>query len=333
MKVSHAEWKERERGSHRAGAVNTATSRDYKTWLPVLLSVLGLSLSVVSAQASILGVADTYAVLATTEVTNPATNLADTVITGNMGDTSCTGFVLGTGCTLGFGTVSGTVNSGNAAWTTALAASNTAYTALSTTPSTNNFTGSCLGSGVGCINNLAPGVYKSTLSATLLNGALTLAGGSNADPVWIFQMAAGLTTASNSSVLVTGTGAAVAGVYFVVGTQATLGDNTAFQGNILAGTAVAFDPGAQITCGRAFTDTAAGTAVTFAGNNPATTTGTPNLVSNTCAASSSGYNGGAITGPGGPPPVPEPGTLALLLSGLIAMVVLTFRARAPGALG
>jgi hypothetical protein len=340
MKISRSAWKGRENGSKKARRVNFDTSPHDKTWLPevqpggsmklrgfgILLSGLVLSLSVVSARAGILGAADTYAVLATTQVTNPATNLADTVITGNMGDTSCTGFVLGTGCTLGFGTVSGTVNSGNAAWTTALAASNTAYTALSIAPSTNNFTGSCLGSGVGCMNNLAPGVYTSTLSATLLNGALTLAGGSNPNPVWIFQMAAGFTTASNSSVVVTGTGAAAAGVYFKVGTQATLGDNTAFQGNILAGTEIAFDPGAQITCGRAFTDTAAGTAVTFAGNNPATTTGTPNLVSNTCAESSSGYNGGVISG--GPPTVPEPSTFVLISSGLLATLFLTFRTRA-----
>ena len=97
--------------------------------------------------------------------------------------------------------------------------------------------------------------------------------------------------------------------------------------------------GAQITCGRAFTDTAAGTAVTFAGNNPATTSGTPNLVSNTCTESSSGYNGGVtVTQPngdtgvgsgdtggngGGPSPVPEPGTWALLASGLLATVLLT----------
>ena len=298
----------------------------------VLVLVFVLPMLAVSARADILGAADTYAVLATTQVTNPATNLADTVITGNMGDTSCTGFVLGTGCTLGFGTVSGTVNSGNAAWITALAASNAAYTSLQNTPSTVNFTGSCLGSGVGCINNLAPGVYSSTLSATLLNGALTLAGGSNSAPLWIFQMSAGFTTASNSSVLVTGTGAASAGVYFVVGSQATLGDNTALQGNVLAGTEVAFDPGAQITCGRAFTDTAAGTAVTFAGNNPATTTGTPNKVSDTCAQSTSGFNNGTIvtlpgggTGVGPGTPVPEPGTLALLSSGLLAMVFLAFR--------
>jgi hypothetical protein len=106
--------------------------------------------------------------------------------------------------------------------------------------------------------------------------------------------------------------------------------NTAFQGNILAGTAVVFDPGTQITCGRAFTDTAAGTDVTFAGNNPGTPTGTPNLVSDTCVASSSGYNGGVIslTGSGGTAivtAVPEPSAFVLFSSVLFAMVFLTFR--------
>jgi len=144
-------------------------------------------------------------------------------------------------------------------------------------------------------------------------------------------MAGGLTTSPGSSVLVTGVGAAASGVYFEVGTQATLGDNTAFQGNILAGTEVAFDPGAQITCGRAFTDTPAGTAVTFAGNNPATTTGTPNLVSDTCAESSSGFNngvlvtlpgGGTAVGPGSAS-VPEPGTWELLLAGALSILSLS----------
>jgi len=301
----------------------------------LLILILILSVSVVTGRADILGASAPYAVLATTTVTNPATNLADTVITGNMGDTSCTGFVAGTGCSLGFGTVSGVVNNGNAAWVTALAASNIAYTALMNTPSSFDFTGSCLGSGAGCINNLAPGVYSTTDSAALLNGALTLAGGGNLAPLWIFQTAAGFITASNSSVLVTGTGAANAGIYFEVGSQATLGDNTSFLGNILAGTAVAFDPGAQITCGRAFTDTAAGTSVTFAGNNPATPTGVPNVVSNTCSQSSSGYNSGVLTtlpgggtGVGSGPglsPVPEPGSFALLSSVLLAMIFVTFR--------
>ncbi len=82
-------------------------------FISVVVLVCLVPLWAVSAPADVLGAAATYAVLATTQVTNPATNLADTVITGNMGDTSCTGFVLGSGCSLGFGTVSGTVNWGN----------------------------------------------------------------------------------------------------------------------------------------------------------------------------------------------------------------------------
>lgn len=303
--------------------------------------LLILPLLAPNAYADIFGVASSYAVLATTQVT-AATNVAPAVvINGDMGAVSCTGFVAGTGCTLGFGTVSGAVNLGNAAYLTALAASNTAYTALANTPSTFDFTGHCLGSGAGCLNNLAPGVYKTTDSVANLIGALTLAGGGNPDALWIFQTAAGFVTASNSSVIVNGTSAA-AGVYFQVGSQATLGDNTAFQGNILAGTAVVFDPGAQITCGRAFTDTPAGTAVTFAGNNPAATTGQNNLVSGTCTQSASGYNGGTIiTGPGGvpvvgpPPPIatPEPGTFLLLGSGIAGLVGMArkTRAKAPKA--
>ncbi len=74
--------------------------------------------------------------------------------------------------------------------------------------------------------------------------------------------------------------------------------------------------------------------MTFAGNNPATPTGVPNVVSNTCAQSSSGYNSGVLTtlpgggtGVGAPvaSPVPEPGSFALLSSVLLAMIFMTFR--------
>jgi len=304
----------------------------------MLVLVLALSLSAISARADIFGAAASYAVLATTAVTNPATPLALTTVTGDMGAVSCDGFVLGTGCSLGFGTVSGATNLNNAAYTTALAASNTAYNTLAATPF--DFTFTCLGTGVGCSNNLAPGVYFSSLSSTLLNGTLTLNGGGDPNALWIFETAFGLTTGSGSSVVVTGAGQG-AGLYWEVGSQATLGDNTSFQGNILAGTEVAFDPGAQDTCGRAFTDTAAGTAVTFAGNNPATATGVPNEVGfGNCSASTSGYNGGVITtlpgggtgvGPGSgvTTAVPEPSSVALWGLGMLGLILVVRRKVVP----
>jgi len=292
----------------------------------LVVLVFVLPLLAVSAYADILNTAASYAALAGTQVTNPATNLADTVVLGDMGATSCTGFAAGVpdSCTSpGFGLVSGATNlgtgSGSAAYGQAMIDFGKAYTALANTPFNHDFTGSCLGTGVGCINNLAPGVWRSNLSATLLSGALTLAGDGNPNDLWIFQTAFGLTTDSGSSVLVNGAGTG-AGLYWQVGSKATLGSGSSLLGNFLAGTAIEFDPGAQITCGRAFGKAE----VTFAGNLGATVSGTPNLVGFTGC---NGFNSGTIqTGPGGTPFVgaPEPGTFALLSSGLLAMVFLTF---------
>jgi type VI secretion system secreted protein VgrG len=285
--------------------------------LTLMILFLIIPLLASNAYADALGLAAPDAVLATTTVTDASGAGGATVITGDMGAVSCTGFVVGTGCTTGFGTVSGTTNLSNATYSAALADSNTAYTALANTPGATDLTGGTLG--VGTDASLAPGVYSFSSTAAL-DGVLTLNGGGNPNALWIFQIGTGFTTASDSSIAVTGTGAG-AGVYFEVGTQATLGTDTSLQGNILAGTAVVFDPGAQITCGRAFTDTAAGTSVTFAG---ASSTPLVNEVSNTCSASSSGFNGGTISG-GSVIPTPEPGTLALLLSGLLPIGLLALR--------
>jgi hypothetical protein len=124
---------------------------------------------------------------------------------------------------------------------------------LAATPAVNEGTDS-LGSG-GTLGLLGPAVYEFTGSVTNLIGTLTLAGDGNSNDLWIFEIATAFTTASDSSVVVTATGAD-AGVYFEVGSQATFGVDGTIQGNVLAGTAIVFQPGAQITCGRAFAQSA-----------------------------------------------------------------------------
>jgi Ice-binding-like len=94
-------------------------------------------------------------------------------------------------------------------------------------------------------------------------------------------------------------------VFFVVGSAATLGDNSDFIGNILALDQIAFDPGATDLCGRALSKTAC---VTFAGQNP--TTGEQHEVSIGCSAvtiggggNGGGNGGGSGSGLGGVPQV------------------------------
>jgi hypothetical protein len=300
----------------------------------VSMLVLGFAVPwwALSARADTLGFANPYAVLAESGITNPTT-FGNTVITGNMGlspiaATACTGFAASTGCTLGPGTVTGTTDLTNANAASAIAAFKGAYTALANTPGAIAEGTATLGSG-GSLSSLAPGVYSFTGATTNLIGTLTLAGDGKPNDLWIFQVAGQLTTATGvpfspaASVVVNNAGTG-AGVYFEVGSLATLGNDTAFEGNILAGSGVTLDPGAQITCGRAF----AQTAVTFAGNDPAASGGQPNLVSiDNCSpgtGSTTGLNGGvpivgAVT--------PEPGTFVLFSSGLLAMVFLMFRMR------
>lgn len=174
---------------------------------------------------------------------------------------------------------------------------------------------------------LTPGVYTVAAGTTNLSGTLTLDGGGNANAFWVFQMLSTLITSPGSVVNVTNTGLG-AGLFWNVGSSATLDTSTSFEGNILALTSITLNTGATIGCGRALANTGAVTMDT-------------NTIGGACTdilAGSSGLNGGldVITTPGGgteviplPPestaPVPEPGTFLLLGFGLAGLVA--FRKR------
>jgi hypothetical protein len=98
-------------------------------------------------------------------------------------------------------------------------------------------------------STLTPGVYCFPSSAQL-NTALVLDGRGNRNALFVFQVGSTLTTASNSSVTLIN-GASAANVYWQVGSSATLGTNTAFQGTIIAYSSITLTTGTSIVTGRA----------------------------------------------------------------------------------
>ena len=248
----------------------------------------------------ILGSAQSFAVLGHETVTNghSASN-PTTQVYGNLGvtpGTSVTGFYPD-------GTVSaGTIHINDGVAQLALADATTAYNTLAGLPFVNDYTGVVLGSAGH--TTLTPGLYHFDSSAQL-TGALTLdfLGNPNAD--FIFQIGSTLTTASGSTVTVSN-GGSLSGVYWQVGSSATLGTDTTFAGNILAYASVGLDPRADILCGRAIALTGA---VTL----------TDNLISNNNTAEDFGSGRsdfGSYGFSGSPAVVPLPGALLLFVSGM-----------------
>ena len=178
-----------------------------------------------------LGAASGFALLGASTVT--CANLS--AVTGDVGvspGTAITGF--NPSCT-----ITGAIRARDTIAAQGHADAGIAYGALKGAACQHNMTSLDLGG-----RTLAPGVYCFNSSAGL-TGNLTLDGGGDSNAKWIFQIGSSLTTATRASVVMAG-GGRPSNVFWQVGSSATAGTKTAFQGNILASASVTLVSGTTL---------------------------------------------------------------------------------------
>lgn len=205
--------------------------------------------SVLAAPARGLGSAANFLVLGGSTVTNIGT----TVVAGELGaapGTTITGFPPG------IVTEGGKTHMGDALALQAQNDATLAYNSSVGQPCNIHLADQELGG-----KTLTPDVYCFS-SLAKLTGQLVFDAQGNTAAVWIIQIPGGLSTASNSSVVVTN-GSGVCNVFWIVGESATIGASSTFAGNILALTSITMATGASLS-GRAL---ARNGAVTLDTNN------------------------------------------------------------------
>jgi hypothetical protein len=251
-----------------------------------VLAVVGARAHADPMQIS-LGSAAGFAVLAGSDVTNTG----DSVVTGNLGvwpGTSVTGFPQGV-------VVDGQIYAGGAVAMQAQSDALAAYNAAAAETAGQSLTGQDLGG-----LTLTPGVY-SFVSAAQLTGTLTLNAENLQNAVFIFQIGTTLTTAAESLIsLINGQSD---NVIWQIGSSATLGSGSMFDGELLANASVTLESGASINCGGAL---ALNGAVTMA--------------SNAVSVEGAACDGGQLQ-------VPEPAAWLLFMVGCSSLLVVRSRAK------
>jgi hypothetical protein len=90
---------------------------------------------------------------------------------------------------------------------------------------------------------LAPGLYKWGTGLLISNAGVTLSGGPN--DTWVFQISDDFTINNNAKITLTG-GALANNIFWVTSTQALLGSNVDFKGNIIAKTLISVNTGTNV---------------------------------------------------------------------------------------
>ena len=201
--------------------------------LVMILPVIYAPGPVSAATALSLGTAASFGVLGGSAVTNTGSS----VINGDLGVSPGTAV---TGFPPGIVVAPGTIHATDAVALQAQSDVTTAYTTLAGLAYDSDLSGQDLGG-----LTLKSGVYHFSSSAQL-TGTLTLDAENDPNSAFIFQIGSTLTTASNSSVVVINAPPDFCNKYWQVGSSATLGTNTSFQGNILALTSITFNTGASL---------------------------------------------------------------------------------------
>lgn len=193
-----------------------------RTILPLFIIIVILVIPNVNyGQTPNLGAASGFTLFT---ATGAFTNLGTTNISGDIGTNA--------GLFTGFppGVVNGQIHVADAASVMAATAVQTAYTYMST------LGGSVLGVLLGNSQELTPGTYN-TGAASTLNGNLTLNAQGNPNAIFIIRIGGAFATGISSNVILINS-ASVCNVYWQIGGQFDMGDNSVFAGTALVDGAV-----------------------------------------------------------------------------------------------